>query len=78
LAIKQLSDASPAGTVLGQTTADLVSLYGVTPVSQRASAVQASSAISASTFATIGSNLAAAFTEIFATLQALGAWKGAA
>ena len=38
---KQLSDKNPDGTSLGQSTADLVSLYGVTPVSQRASSIQA-------------------------------------
>lgn len=63
---------------LGDAASDTIGFYGVTKVSQRASAVQATSNISASTFATIGSNLAAFLTEVGATLQGLGAWKGAA
>lgn len=31
---KQLSDKNPDGTSLGQSTADLISFYGVTPVAQ--------------------------------------------
>ena len=74
----QLSDANPSGTSLGQTTADLVSLYGVTPVSQRAAAVQASSLMSAGSYVSVTSNLAAILAEIGATLTAIGAWKGSA
>lgn len=33
---KQLSDKNPDGTVLGQTTADKIAFYGVTPVAQAA------------------------------------------
>lgn len=68
-----------AGNVaLGDAATDTIGLYGATKVSQRASAVQASSNISASTFATVGSNLAAFLAEVANTLQGLGAWKGAA
>lgn len=63
---------------LGTNASSLFGMYGATAVSQRASAVQASSNISASTFATIGSNLAAFLTEVANTFQGLGAWKGAA
>jgi hypothetical protein len=76
MAVKYLGDKNSDGVSVGQAAADLIALYGGTPASQRSSSVQASSNISASTFATIGSNLAAALTEIFNTLQALGAWKG--
>lgn len=37
--VKQLSDGNPGGTGLGQSTSDLISFYGVTPVSQRAAAI---------------------------------------
>lgn len=76
--IKQLSDKGPDGTSLGQSTADLISLYGVTPASQRAAAVQALSLMSASSYVSVTSNLAAILAEISATLTALGAWKGSA
>lgn len=32
--IRQLSDGGPDGTVLGQSTSDLVGFYGVTPVAR--------------------------------------------
>lgn len=76
--VRQLSDGDGTGQSLGQSTADLVSLYGVTPVSQRAGAVQASSLMSAGSYVSVTSNLAAILAEIGATLTALGVWKGAA
>jgi len=74
---KQLSDGNPGGSGLGQSTADLISLYGVTPVSQRSNAVQALSLMSAGSYVSVTSNLAAILAEISATLTALGIWKGA-
>ena len=53
---KQLSDLGPDGTTFGQTTADLVSLYGKTPISQRANSIQAASVVSASTFISANSS----------------------
>jgi len=41
MALKQLSDGGPNGTVLGQSITDLVSFYGVTPIAQPAAAAQA-------------------------------------
>lgn len=76
--VQHLSDANSAGCTVGQTTADLVSLYGVTPISQRAGAVQASSLMSAGSYVSVTSNLAAILAEIGATLTAIGVWKGAA
>lgn len=35
--VKQLSDLNPGGTGLGQSTSDLISFYGVTPVVQQSS-----------------------------------------
>lgn len=78
MATRQLSDLNSDGTVLGQSTADLISLYGKTPVSQRAGAVQALSLMSAGSYVSVTSNLAAILAEISATLTALGIWKGAA
>jgi hypothetical protein len=75
---KQLSDGGSGGTGLGQTTADLISLYGITPVSQRGNAVQALSLMSAGSYVSVTSNLAAILAEISTTLTALGVWKGAA
>jgi hypothetical protein len=45
--VKQLSDGNPGGSGLGQSTTDLISFYGATPVSQRASSIQAASVVSA-------------------------------
>jgi len=75
---KHLSDKNPDGTSLGQSNADLISLYGVTPVSQRAAAIQAASVVSASTYISITTNFAAFCAEVAATLTAIGAWKGTA
>lgn len=55
-----------------------IAFYGTTPVTQRAAAVQAASVVSASSYITIGSNLAAWAAEVNATLTGLGLWKGAA
>jgi len=74
----QLSNANPSGTSLGQTTADLVSLYGVTPVSQRAAAIQAAAVVSVSSNITIAASLTAWIVEVTDTLIGLGAWKGGA
>jgi hypothetical protein len=73
---KQLSDLNPDGTSLGQSTTDKISFYGVTPVTQRAAAIQAASFVSVSTNATVGSAIAAFFAEVANTLVALGIWKG--
>ena len=75
---KFFSDLNPSGSSLGQTTADLIALYGGTPNSQRASAVQALSLMSASSYVSVTSNLAAILAEVSATLTAIGAWKGSA
>ena len=41
MAVRQLSDAGPDGTSLGQSAADRVGFYGVTPVTQPTAAAQA-------------------------------------
>lgn len=65
------------GVALGRSGSKM-GFYGTTPVSQRASAVQAASVVSASSYITVGSNLAAWAAEVSATLTGLGLWKGAA
>ena len=75
---KQLSDAGSDGTTLGQSTSDLIALYGKTPISQRGNAVQALSLMSAGSYVSVTSHLAAILAEISTTLTALGIWKGAA
>jgi len=75
---KQLSDANADGTALGQSATDKVSFYGATPVVQRALATQAASVVSATSFISVTSNLAAFCAEVAATLTGLGLWKGSA
>jgi hypothetical protein len=58
--------------------AGTLGFYGATPVAQRAAAIQAASVVSASSYITVGSNLAAFSAEVAATLTGLGLWKGAA
>lgn len=53
MAVKQLSDGGSAGTCLGQSTTDLVALYGKTPIVQPAATAQ--SAVATTALATIGS-----------------------
>lgn len=78
MAIRQLSDGNDAGQSLGQSTADLISFYGLTPISQRGGAVQAQSLLTANSYVSVTSNLAAILSEVGLTLQAYGLWKGAA
>lgn len=84
MGVKQLSDKGPDGTTLGQSTADRIAFYGTTPVSQRASSVQATVATVASSSdfaATQQSALNHAISvlnEVHATLTGLGLWKGSA
>lgn len=75
---KQLSDGNTGGTGLGQSTTDLISFYGVTPIVQRAGAIQATSQLSASSYVSVASNTTAIVMEIANTLIAYGLWKGAA
>lgn len=62
----------------GTSAANLVGLYGATPVGQRASSIQATSFLSASSNVTIGATLTAWALEVTNTLIGLGVWKGAA
>jgi hypothetical protein len=78
MAVRQLSDGSPDGQSLGQSTADKMSLYGVAPIAQRAGAAQATSLVGTASSTAVNTDLKAAVIEIMNTLAALGAWKGSA
>jgi hypothetical protein len=78
MAARQLSDLDPDGNTLGQSATDKISFYGVTPIVQRASSIQAASVVSANSFISVTSNLAAFCAEVAATMTALGLWKGIA
>lgn len=52
MALKQLSDGGPDGTVMGQSSSDKVSFYGATPIVQRAGADQAAVTTTAATTST--------------------------
>lgn len=73
---KQLSDANSSGTALGQSATDTISFYGVTPVAQRANAIQGASVVSVSSNISIAASLTAWIVEVTATLVGLGIWKG--
>lgn len=70
---------SPAGGMtMGKDATSPISFYGVTPIAQRASAIQANSVVSVSSNITIAASLTAWIVEVTATLNALGLWKGGA
>lgn len=73
---KQLSDANPSGTSLGQSATDTISFYGATPVVQRAASIQGASVVSVSSNITIAASLTAWIVEVTNTLIGLGIWKG--
>jgi len=49
MAVKELSDGGPSGTRLGQSSTDLISFYGATPVVRPANIVDATDAATAIT-----------------------------
>lgn len=78
MAMDYFSKKNPDGTALGQTAADLISLYGGTAVSQRAAAAQATSLIGTASTTALTTEHKAFLIEVGNTLTAIGAWKGAA
>jgi hypothetical protein len=76
--IEQLGTNSPDGQQIGSSASKKVGFYGTTPVSQRASSIQAASVVSVSSNITIAASLTAWIVEVTATLNGLGIWKGAA
>jgi hypothetical protein len=75
---QHLSNKNPDGSSFGQSTADLVSLYGVTPISQRAGAAQATSLVGTASSADFTTDCKAALIEVMNALVAIGVWKGSA
>lgn len=77
MAIKQLSDGNPDGTVLGQGTNDLIGFYGnATPVARRANANQgaitdSTGGAASLTFAAIAAGGAYAQADLVAIKNAL-------
>jgi hypothetical protein len=67
-----------AGVKLGQATSAKVGLYGVTAISQRAGAAQATSLVATASSADVTTELKAFCIEVGNTLVALGIWKGGA
>lgn len=76
--LKHLSDFGPDGTTLGQTTADKISFYGVTPIAQRSLAAQDTTLLSTASSTAIDTLTKAAIIEIMNTLRVIGIWKGSA
>ena len=75
---EQLGDGNLAeGLKIGRDTQP-IGFYGKTPASQRAAAIQSASVVSASSYISVASNLAAWAAEVNATLTGLGLWKGGA
>lgn len=67
-----------SSTQLGDAAADTLGFYGATPVSQRATSIQATSVISAYSSTTASALIGTLLVEIANTLNGLGLWKGAA
>ena len=65
------------GAIIGK-SGGTAGFYGTTPVTQRSSAAQATSAVGTASSADVTTALKAAVIEIMNTLQAIGLWKGAA
>ena len=74
--VDQRSTGAPDGQVFGQSGADKISFYGVTPVVQRAASIQGASVVSVSSNITIAASLTAWIVEVTNTLIGLGLWKG--
>lgn len=61
--------------IVGGTSTSTVGFYGAAPVALRATtALHQASVVSASSYITVGSNLAAFAAEIASTLEGLGIW----
>lgn len=67
-----------AQQVIGGAATDKVGFYGATPVTQRASSVQATSNVSAYTATTASALIGAWIVEVTNTLNGIGLWKGTA
>jgi hypothetical protein len=75
---QHISNLNPDGSSFGQSTADKVSLYGVTPIVQRSGAAQATSLVGTASSADFTTDCKAALIEVMNALVAIGVWKGSA
>ncbi len=71
-------DRSAWQALVGLSANDTIGFYGFTPISQRATAVQAASLVSVNSWISVTSNVGAFASEVAQTLTALGLWKGGA
>jgi hypothetical protein len=78
MSVTYLGDNNPDGVGIGTSATEKVGFYGTTPATQRALAGQAASVVSATSYISVTSNLAAFCAEVAATLTGLGLWKGSA
>ena len=78
LEYEQAGYNAPDGLQIAKAATDKVGFYGYTPLVQRAAATQAASVVSANSYISVTSNLAAFCAEVAATLTGLGIWKGVA
>lgn len=78
MAATQIGDSGPDGVNIGVGTTNKVGLYGVTAISQRAGATQATSLLSTASSTAIDTLTKAAIIEIMNALVAIGIWKGSA
>jgi hypothetical protein len=71
-----IDEGNDGGTTFGKDASAKVSLYGVTPVVQRAASagLHEASALSISSNTTIAASLTAWILEVTATLKNLGVW----
>lgn len=77
-AIENVTQNRPDGAHVGASTSEKIGLYGVTPISQRAGAAQATSLVATASSADVTSDHKAALIEVMNTLVAIGVWKGSA
>jgi hypothetical protein len=73
-----IGNGNPDGVVFQSASSEKIGFYGTTPITQRASSVQAASVVSANSWISVTSNMGAFAAEVAATLTALGLWKGTA
>jgi hypothetical protein len=78
MAVQVVGRGDPDGATFGSSVTEKISFYGVTPVTQRANLIQATSVVSVSSNITIAASLTAWIVEVTNTLVGLGAWKGSA
>lgn len=78
MAIHYVGDNGPDGQVLGTGITEKIGFYGVTPITQRAAAAQATSLVGTASSTAVDTATKAALIEVMNTLAALNLWKGAA